>query len=124
MKKFFIYLMAVFYICAGINHFWHPADYIKIMPPYLSYQSELVFISGVFEILCGILLILPKTRRIGAWLTILLLIAVFPANIQMTINYYNEHNPDLWISIIRLPIQLILLWWAWLYTKTPLSKVS
>jgi uncharacterized membrane protein len=45
------------------------------------------------------------------------LIAVFPANIQMTINYANEHNPDLWISIVRLPIQILLIWWAWVYTK-------
>jgi uncharacterized membrane protein len=117
MKKFFLHLMAVFYICAGINHFWHPVDYIKIMPSYLSYPAELVFISGVFEILCGILLIPSKTRRAGAWLAILLLIAVFPANIQMAINYYNTGNPDLWIAIIRLPVQIFLIWWAWVYTK-------
>ena len=109
--------MAVFYICAGVNHFWHPADYMKIMPAYIPFHSELVFISGVFEILCGLLLISIRTRRTGAWLTIILLIAVFPANIQMAVNYYNENNPELWIAIIRLPIQIFFIWWAWIYTR-------
>lgn len=117
MKKIFLYVMAVFYIGAGINHFWHPEYYIKIMPSYLSYHAELVFISGVFEILCGILLIPERTRRIGAWLTIFLLIVVFPANIQMTVNYNNENNPDLWIAVLRLPVQIFLIWWVWIYTK-------
>ena len=117
MKKFFLYLMAVFYICAGVNHFWHPQDYIKIMPSYIPFHTELVYISGVFEILSGLLLIPSLTRRTGARLTILLLIAVFPANIQMGLNYYNENNPDLWIAITRLPVQIFLIWWASVYAK-------
>jgi uncharacterized membrane protein len=117
MKKNFLYVMAVFYICAGINHFLHPFFYTKIMPPYIPFHLELVYISGAFEILCGVLLIFPKTRRAGAWLTIALLIGIFPANIQMTVNYYNENNPDLWISIIRLPVQILLIWWAWIYAS-------
>ncbi|MBP9095532.1 MAG: DoxX family protein [Ignavibacteria bacterium] len=121
MKKFFLYIMAVFYICAGVNHFWHPQDYIKIMPSYIPFHTELVYISGVVEILCGLLLIPIRTRRTGAWLTILLLIAVFPANIQMAINYYNENNPDLWIAITRLPVQIFLIWWASVYAKKKLK---
>ena len=90
---------------------------MSIMPPYLPYHIELVYISGACEIIIGALLIPESTRRIAAWLLIALLIAVFPANIQMTINYANEHNPQLWISILRLPIQFLLIWWAWKYTK-------
>lgn len=117
MKKIFLYVMAVFYICAGINHFWHPLFYTKIMPSYIPFHLEMVYVSGVFEILCGVFLIFPVTRRAGAWLTIFLLIAVFPANIQMAVNYYNENNPDLWIAFARLPVQIFLIWWAWIYTK-------
>lgn len=117
MKKFFLYVMAVFYICAGINHFWHPLDYVKIVPVYLPLHFELVYITGIWEILCGVFLLIPSSRKVGAWLTIALLIAVFPANIQMTQNYYYTNNPEFWITIIRLPIQLILIWWAWLYTE-------
>jgi uncharacterized membrane protein len=77
----------------------------------------MVYLSGVFEIGFALLLIPQVTRIVGAWLIILLLIAVFPANIQMTIDWYNENNPNLWATFVRLPLQLILIWWAWLYTK-------
>ncbi len=109
--------MAVFYFCAGINHFWHPLDYVKIVPTFIPYHLMMVYISGVCEMICGVLLFIPSTRRIGAWLTIVLLIAVFPANLQMALNYYNENNPELWIVIVRLPVQILLILWAWLYTK-------
>lgn len=116
-KNMLLYLMALLYISAGISHFVMPGYYLVIMPPYFPWHLKLVYFSGACEILFGILLIPIKTRRIASWFIIALLIAVFPANIQMTINYANEHNPDLWISIVRLPIQILLVWWAWIYTK-------
>ena len=111
--------MSLMYCFTGISHFTMPEYFLKIMPPWLPWQLGLVYISGVCEILLALLLIPRYTRRIAAWLLIALLIAVFPANIQMTINYINENNPDLWISIIGLPIQIFLVWWAWIYTKKP-----
>jgi uncharacterized membrane protein len=117
-KIVFLYIMSLLYISAGITHFLKPEFYLDIMPPYLPWHLKLVYFSGLCEILFGIMLIPAYTRRIAAWLIIALLIAVFPANIQMTNNYMNEHNPDLWISIIRLPVQIFLVWWAWIYTKT------
>lgn len=109
--------MSALYILAGIMHFVNPGFYTAIMPPWLPWHLELVYISGVCESLLGLLLLSRPTRRPAAWGIIALLVAVFPANIQMMINYANENNPDLWVSIIRLPLQLLLIWWAWLYTK-------
>ena len=109
--------MSVFYVGAGLNHFWHPEFYLIIMPPWLPWHNVLVVISGVCEILFGLLLLFSLTRRLAAWGIILLLIAVFPANIQMMLNYWNESNPKLWISIVRLPLQIILIWWAYSFTK-------
>ena len=114
-------VMIAFYVIAGLAHFINPGFYLPIMPPYLPYHLELVYISGAFEILFALLLIPIKTRKAGAWLIIALLVAVFPANIQMFINYLNTNNPDLWISIVRLPIQLLLIWWAWGFTKVKSS---
>lgn len=116
-RKYSLYFMSAFYITAGIMHFIRSEYYTAIMPPYLPWHMELVYISGVCESLLGILLLPAKTRRIAAWLIIALLIAVFPANIQMTINYANENNPGLWYTIVRLPIQILLIWWAWIFTK-------
>ncbi len=109
--------MAAFYVAAGINHFVHPASYEKIIPPQLPSPGVLVYVSGFFEIVLGILLIPQAKRRLAALGIILLLIAVFPANIQMMINYYKEGNPHLWITIVRLPIQLLLIYWAYVYSK-------
>ena len=117
MKKISLFAMVVFYVAAGINHFWHPDFYLPIMPKWLPYHKGLVMLSGICEILFALLLIFPSTRRLGAWCIILLLIAVFPANIQMMINYMNESNPKLWIAIIRLPLQIVLIWWAYSFTK-------
>lgn len=122
-KTIFLYLMAVFYVNAGISHFTIPKLYLDIMPPWLPWHLEIVYFSGVCEILLGILLLPRRTRRVAAWLIIALLIAVYPANIQMFINYLNEDNPQLWIAIVRLPIQIFLVWWAWVYTK-PIEKAS
>ena len=117
MKKLSLFIMSVFYIGAGINHFWNPEFYLRIMPPWLPWNNELVVLSGVCEAFFGVLLLFSSARRIAAWGIILLLIAIFPANIQMMLNYWNESNPMLWISILRLPLQIILIWWAYSFTK-------
>ncbi|MCF2444884.1 DoxX family protein [Dyadobacter sp. CY345] len=117
MKFFFVYLMSAFFIFAGIVHFLKPGVFLEIMPKFLPYPLQLVYISGACEILFAVLLAIPSTRHIGAWLIILLLIAVFPANIQMALTFYKEKNPYLWVALLRLPLQFALIWWAWLYTK-------
>ena len=109
--------MILFYAGAGINHFIHPSFYLQIMPPWLPWHGGLVFISGVAEILCALLLLFSKSRRLGAWAVIALLIAIFPANIQMLLDYKRDNNPLLWVAVLRLPIQLILIWWAYSFAK-------
>lgn len=116
-RRVSLILMILLYLAAGINHFWHEHIYETIMPPYLPYPTQLVYISGACEILVALLLIPAGTRTVSAWLIVLLLIAIYPANIQMTINYWYEHNPYLWITLVRLPIQFLLIWWAWTFTR-------
>lgn len=109
--------MAIFYIAAGINHFRSAQFYFKIMPPYLPYSYPLIYISGAIETLLGVLLLFDKTKNVAAWGLIVLLIAVFPANIQMLINYINENNSRLCVAIVRLPLQLPLILWAYTFTN-------
>jgi len=109
--------MVILYVAAGINHFVHPAIYIGIMPWWIPIHKELVIISGICEIVFGLLLMLPRARKIAAWCIIALLIAVFPANVQMMFNYLAQHNAALWIAIARLPVQIVLIWWAYSFTK-------
>lgn len=117
MKIFLLYIMSVFYIAAGIYHFIRPGMYIKIMPPWLPGHAQLVFISGCCEIILALLLLSEVTRPAAAWGIIILLIAVYPANIQMLINFLQSNSPYTWVAAIRLPLQFLLIWWAWLYTN-------
>lgn len=105
--------MGVLYILAGINHFWHPKMYIRIIPPLLPAPAFLNMLAGLAEILLGIMLFLPSYRHIGAMGIILLLIAVFPANVYM----YQQGHPKIpkWVLLLRLPLQGLLIYWAYLY---------
>lgn len=119
LKKVFQILLSLFVIIAGTLHFIKPEPFVKIVPDYLPYHLELVYISGFFEILFGIGLLIPLLSRAAAWGLILLFIAVFPANINMAFNNIPiqgvPHNQILYW--LRLPFQAVLIVWAWWFTK-------
>jgi uncharacterized membrane protein len=107
----------MFFVLAGLNHFINPDFYLKSMPAYLPWHLFLVYFSGFFEIALSVLLLVPNFTRIAAWGLIALLIAVFPANIQMATNpqLYSDINPlALWL---RLPLQAVFIAWAYWYTR-------
>ena len=116
--------MSLLYIIIGINHFTNPALFTAIVPPFLIYKDEIVYLSGLIEIIMGILLLIKKTRTIGSWGVILLLICVFPANVYL----YNSEiaREALHISknqaLIRLPFQIPLIILAYWHSKESNSK--
>ena len=109
--------MSLFYVYAGVIHFSNSDFYLKIMPPYLPYHLELVYISGVLEIFFGIMLFFNKTRYLACWGLIFLLIAVFPANIYLA----QTNGKLLDISPIvawgRLPFQAVFIGIAYWHSK-------
>lgn len=111
-----LYLMAGIYILAGLNHFRNPKMYVKIIPNYLPAPKLLNTISGLAETALGILLCIPSYSKLGAWGIILLLLAVFPANIYMLTNQKASFRLPKWILWLRLPLQFLLIYWAYLYT--------
>lgn len=111
------YILAASLILAGIIHFLKPKIFLKIMPPYIPYPLQMVYLSGLAEIICGLLLLFPETQKIGAILSIALFIAVFPANIEMAKKFYQMSHPYLWLALARLPLQLVLIWWAYQFIK-------
>ncbi len=116
------WLFGIVFVLGGINHFLNPDFYLRMMPPYLPWHLFLVYLSGVFEIALGALLLIPKFSRLAAWGLIALLIAVFPANIYMAMNteLFPEFNPILiWL---RLPLQLLMIAWAYWLTKFSVKK--
>jgi uncharacterized membrane protein len=109
-------LLAAFMIIAGIMHFARPAFFLQIMPPYLPAHRELVFISGVCELLLGLLLLRKRWSRTAAWGVVALLIAVFPANIHLFQNQHLLPAPPL-VHLLRLPLQGVFIVWALRHTR-------
>ena len=117
LKIILKYLLCVFFVVAGLNHFINPAFYLKIMPPFLPSHLLLVYLSGFFEMALGGMILISALRHIAAWGLIVLLIAIFPANIHMAINpqLYPEINPvALWL---RLPLQAVFIAWAYWFAR-------
>jgi uncharacterized membrane protein len=105
-------MLAALFIASGLAHLVHPRVYLPMMPPYLPYPSELILVSGIAEIAGGIGLLFPPTRRAARYGLIALLIAVFPANIQMAVNGFTNGDSPLILTLLlaRLPLQALLIW--------------
>ena len=118
-KSILIVISSIFYSIVGIKHFIEPDYFLSIIPPYLPFHIELVYISGFFEILFGLMILFPKYRYYGAIGLILLLIAVFPANIYLAQSKEAQEaiGTSQQIAIWRLPIQGILIWIAYWIRK-------
>ena len=117
IKYLSLMVMGIFYISIGISHFTSPIWYVQIVPPYLPYKLELVYISGIFEILFGGMLLFKKTRFLAGWGLILLLIAVYPANIYLAQTNGAAMNTTPLIAWGRLPVQFIFVGLAYWHSK-------
>src|SRR3954469_22738437 len=121
------FLLAAFFIFAGVNHFRDSAFFLKLMPDYIpeAWHWPCVWASGVAEIALGALLLVPATQRLAAYGLIALLISVFPANI-----YAYQHSREVFPSLDpalhfwRLPLQAVLIVWAWWYTRPDGSEAA
>jgi uncharacterized membrane protein len=112
-------VMGVFYVVAGLAHFMRPDFYLPMMPPWLPAHRELIFLSGVAEVLLGVAVLVPRLRRIAGWGIIALLIAIFPANLHIALHdvpvFGATQGAGIW-NWVRLPLQAVLIAWAWSYT--------
>lgn len=115
LKTFLRVILAVGFIVGGVLHFTHTSLYLTIMPPLFPAPRTLVYLSGVFEILGGVGILVARVRRFAAWGLILLLAAVLPANIYMAtgniaVNGRTFSPVLLWL---RVPLQFVLMWLVW-----------
>ncbi len=120
LKRASLWLMAAFYVVAGVNHFRSPEFYLAIMPPYLPWHLELVYLSGVAEIALGLALLVPALRVWAAWGVIALLVAVFPANLHQALHDVPMAGSTESLGAlrwVRLPFQAVFIAWAWWHTR-------
>lgn len=108
-------IIAAIFVTAGITHFVKPSWFVRIVPPWLPAPLVLVLISGVFEMLGGVGVLVPATRVAAGWGLIALLVAVFPANVQMLLDAHAAHASRLWQAglVARLPLQPALIFWVY-----------
>ena len=118
-KKMTIYFMSAAYIYVGIQHFIDPDFFLAIMPDYLPLHLEAVYLSGVFEILLGGMLLFKEYRKVAGWGLIALLLAVFPANIYLAQNEIAQQSINIsqTAAIVRLPFQALFISIAYWHTK-------
>ncbi|MBF9252776.1 DoxX family protein [Pontibacter sp. 172403-2] len=118
MKRIALYLMVLLYVAAGVIHFTTPGFYLNIMPDWLPTHQLLLNLSGIAEIILGLLLLPRQTRPLAAWLIIIMLVVfLLLIHIPMTLDYWQNNTPGLWLTIARIPLQFLLIWWAWQYTR-------
>ena len=118
-KLFTIYVMSFMYVFIGIRHFIDPQYFLDIVPPQLPFKLFLVYLTGFIEVVGGAAILSPKSRKVGAYLLIFLLVSVFPANIYL----YVSDIPQSLLGIsetdalIRMPFQIPLILLAYWQSK-------
>lgn len=109
------YLIGGLFVLAGLLHFVVPDVYVKIMPDYIPWHKPMVYLSGVAEILGGAGMLVTSVREVASWGLILLLLAIFPANIEMFWKAYRKKgfSPYTSLLMLRLPLQFVLIYWVY-----------
>ncbi len=126
-RRFGLAALAAVVAGSGVLHLVVPTPYQRIVPaPLAQWRSELVAVSGVAEIGCAALLLFARTRRVGAYATVLLFVAVFPANVQMALDggvrgagFPADSAVLAWL---RLPLQVPLVLWALSFRRDPPTR--
>ena len=114
-----LWALALMMVAIGVLHFVRPKPFVRIVPKYLPAPLALVYISGFFEILGGLGLLIPSTRSFAAWGLIALYVAVFPANVYMlsdNVSLDPKKPIPRWALWLRLPFQLVFIAWAYWFT--------
>ena len=108
-------VIALIFVVAGVSHFVIPAAFESIVPKWVPDAHAAVWWSGVAEIAGAIGLLVARTRVVAAWCLIALLVAVFPANVQMLVNAREAGAAAFYVAALwaRLPLQALLIWWLW-----------
>jgi uncharacterized membrane protein len=108
-----VYLMGVIYTILGVVHFTHTGFYRPLMPKFLPAHDLLIYLSGVAEIVLGIGVLFPQTRSVALWGLIAMLIVFLIVHVNMLLPG-NQLGISPWILWLRIPIQFILIYWAYL----------
>ena len=117
-------VLALLLLSAGLTHFLNPSFFISIVPPFIPWPRLAVGLSGAAELVLGVSLLIPRISRLAAAGAALLFVAVFPANIYHWLGHVQAGGmvaPG-WYHTVRLPLQPLLVAWAWWLSRAPAEK--
>ena len=123
-RKLSLFAISAFFINVGVDHFVNPDFYFAIMPPSFPLHHEAVYISGLFEIIGGVCILVPSLRRFTGWGLLALLIAVYPANIYMAFNPEAFAEIPAELLYVRLVLQFVFFYWAYSMTRDSFNPGS
>ena len=111
--------MSAMLLFTAIGHFAFTKGMSMMLPYFIPFKTEMVYLTGVIEIAAAIGLFIPNFRVITAWLLIAFFILILPANIYAAINHidyqkgtFNGHGLNyLWF---RIPLQVFFIAWTYL----------
>ena len=112
-----LYAMATLYIVAGMFHFIKPKMYLRIMPNYVPNHKLMVFLSGIAEVILGISLCFPLLKNVAIFLIISMLFIFLSVHIYMLTNKKAAAGLPRWALILRIPMQFVLMFWAYSYLQ-------
>jgi uncharacterized membrane protein len=123
VKSVLKYLLVAFFVLGGINHFRDPELYQPMMPPYIPAHDFMILLSGITEIIAGIMLAVPKVSKWGAWFIIAHLVVFFTVHIYM-IQEAKTEFAEVSLAILwgRIPLQFLFIAWAYWFTKEKVVK--
>ncbi len=110
-----LWLMAGLYVLAGILHFIYPKTYVRIMPSFIRPPRFFVYLSGAFEVISGIGLLFQATRKVSIFLIIAMLVVFLSVHFNMLNSQKASFGLPRWILLMRIPLQLVLMYWAYSY---------
>jgi len=109
------YLLGLLFIIAGVTHFKKPLLYERIVPSYIPSPKTMVSLSGIAEMVLGLMLLNAETQTLAAWGIIVILILFIPVHIYMLQNKKASLKLPKWVLILRIPLQFALIYWAYQY---------
>lgn len=115
IESWHFYLMAMLYLTAGITHFLKSKWYLYVMPPGIPHKLLVVYLSGIVEIYLALLLLMPYWKKMALLGIILMLILFLPVHIYMLTGKQFQKRFPKWALWLRLPLQGLLIFWAWMY---------
>ena len=115
--KITIRILIIVFTLSGLLHLANPSAFMWLMPPWLPEPIFLIYLSGVFELVCTIGLILKKLW--AGWLSALVLVAIWPANIWYAFSVFGSGNLGLVVAAwLRLPLQIPLIYYSVKFAKS------